>query len=164
MPRCERKRPLCLLQSPSHLPPDFGGETFGAGSPSLCLTPSILVPGWKDGLRIPRNATLGDLCTRVVAWGQLVIKKAHYLHRLPATILTELMTSENLKKCQDLGFPLCRITKAKAKHKISVILFLFASAASCCGLCVPNMTITKANVKENLGEFICLSIMRAKAK
>ena len=36
--------------------------------------------------------------------------------------------------------------------------------ACCCGLCVPNMTITKANAKENLGELICLSIAKAKAK
>ena len=36
--------------------------------------------------------------------------------------------------------------------------------ACCCGLCVPNMTITKANTKENQGEFFRLSITEAKAK
>ena len=33
-------------------------------------------------------------------------------------------------------------------------IFCIVSVACCCGLCVPNMTITKANAKENLGEFI----------
>ena len=32
------------------------------------------------------------------------------------------------------------------------------------GLCVPNMFITKAHAKENLGEFVCLSITKAQAK
>ena len=36
--------------------------------------------------------------------------------------------------------------------------------ACCCGLCVPSMIIMKANAKENLGEFICLSITKANAK
>ena len=39
----------------------------------------------------------------------------------------------------------------------------FVSVVCCCGLCVPNMIITKANAKENLGEFMCLSITKAKA-
>ena len=34
----------------------------------------------------------------------------------------------------------------------------------CCGLCVPKLIITKANAKDHLGGFICLSIARAKAK
>ena len=33
--------------------------------------------------------------------------------------------------------------------------------ACCSGLCVPKMTMTKAKAKENLGEFICLSISKA---
>ena len=40
--------------------------------------------------------------------------------------------------------------------------FVFVSVACCCGLCVPNMTIAKADAKETLGEFICLSITKAK--
>ena len=40
---------------------------------------------------------------------------------------------------------------------ISGILLYFVSVACCCGLCVPNMITTKANAKENLGEFICVS-------
>ena len=37
-------------------------------------------------------------------------------------------------------------------------LSCFVSVACCCGLCVPNMFITKADAKENLGWFICLPI------
>ena len=32
----------------------------------------------------------------------------------------------------------------------------FISVACCCGLRMPNMITTKANAKENLGEFACL--------
>ena len=34
----------------------------------------------------------------------------------------------------------------------------------CCGLCLPNMIITKANAKENPEKSICLSITKVKAK
>ena len=37
---------------------------------------------------------------------------------------------------------------------------LFRSVACCCGLCLPNIIIAKANAKENLGEFVCLSITK----
>ena len=46
----------------------------------------------------------------------------------------------------------------RKRKKLSGILIYFVSVACCCGLCVPNMIITKANVEENPGEFICLSI------
>ena len=36
--------------------------------------------------------------------------------------------------------------------------------ACCCGVRVPSIIITKANTKENLGEFICLSVTKATAK
>ena len=34
----------------------------------------------------------------------------------------------------------------------------------CCDLCIPNMIVAKANEGENLGEFVCLSITKGKAK
>ena len=46
----------------------------------------------------------------------------------------------------------------------SQILIYLVSVSCCCGLCVPNMIIAKANAKENVGESICLSITKAKAK
>ena len=46
--------------------------------------------------------------------------------------------------------------RKRKQKKISGILFLFVSVACYCGLCMPNMSVTKANAKENLGEFICL--------
>ena len=52
--------------------------------------------------------------------------------------------------------------KAKAKNNLLDVDLCFAGVASCCGLCVPNMIVTKANAKENLGEFVCLSIATAK--
>ena len=47
----------------------------------------------------------------------------------------------------------------KAKRNLWEFAFCLAC---CCGLCVPNMLITKANAKENLGELMCLS--KAKAR
>ena len=44
------------------------------------------------------------------------------------------------------------------------ILIYFVSVVCCCGLCMPNMIVTKANAKENLGKFICLSSTKAQAK
>ena len=89
----------------------------------------------------------------------------HCRCRCRSTILTETITSENKLKSQDLGFSLYWITKAKAKAKlISGILIHFVCVACYCALCVPNMIITKANAKENLGEFICLAITKANAK
>ena len=51
----------------------------------------------------------------------------------------------------------------RKRKKISGVLFFFVTVACCCGLCEPNMLITKASAKENLGEIICLSIVKAKA-
>ena len=48
--------------------------------------------------------------------------------------------------------------------KISGILIYLVSEACCCGLRMPNMIITKAKAKENLGEFICLSIRKTTLK
>ena len=42
----------------------------------------------------------------------------------------------------------------KQKRKKMSGFLLLVSVACCCGLCVPNMTTTKANAKENLGEFV----------
>ena len=79
------------------------------------------------------------------------------------TILTGTLTSEKKKKSQDLDLLSVELRKRNRK-KISGIKSLFVSVACCCSLCAPNMTITKTNTKENLGEFICLSITKAKAK
>ena len=51
---------------------------------------------------------------------------------------------------QDLGFPSVELRKRKRKN-ISGIIFLFVSVACCCGLCVPNMTMMKANAKRESG-------------
>ena len=44
----------------------------------------------------------------------------------------------------------------KAKENLWDFDFFFVSVACGCGLCLPDMIITKANAKENLGEFMCL--------
>ena len=41
------------------------------------------------------------------------------------------------------------LNKSESERNISGILIFFVSVARCCGLCVPNMIITKANAKEN---------------
>ena len=83
--------------------------------------------------------------------------------KIPTTTLTETITSETKYKWYDLGF-LCVELRKRERKKISGILFYFVSVSCCCGLCMPNMIVTKANAKETLGEFICLSIAKAKAK
>ena len=62
-----------------------------------------------------------------------------------------------------LDFLSVELRKRKRK-KISGILMYFVSVACRCGLCVPNMIIMKANAKEIIGEIICLSITKARAK
>ena len=57
-----------------------------------------------------------------------------------------------------------RFTQTKANENLWDFTICFVSVACCCGLCVPNMIIMKANAKENLREFICLSTTKAKAK
>ena len=52
------------------------------------------------------------------------------------------------------------LRKRKRKEISGNLLIIFAIVACCCG----NMFTTKANAKENLGECICLSITKAKAK
>ena len=81
----------------------------------------------------------------------------------PDTILTETITSENKYKFQDLGFLSVELQKRK-RNKISGILFLFASVACCCGLCVPNMTIAKANAKEIWGNLFAFPLRKRKQK
>ena len=41
--------------------------------------------------------------------------------------------------------------RKRKRKKISRILFFFVNVSCCCGLCIPNLIITKANAKENLG-------------
>ena len=77
------------------------------------------------------------------------------------TILTETIMIETNPRTLD--FLSVALRKRKRK-KISGILTYFVSVACCCGLCLPNMIITKANVKESLVEFNCLSDTKAKAK
>ena len=71
------------------------------------------------------------------------------------SILTETITSQ---KIQVPGFriSLCCFTKMRAKEISGIILYVVC-VACCCGLCVPDMIIVKANPKENLVEFPCLS-------
>ena len=70
---------------------------------------------------------------------------------------------KNIKNPRIWDFVSVEVRKRKRK-KISRILIYLVSEACCCGLRMPNMIITKAKAKENLGEFICLSIAKAKAK
>ena len=67
------------------------------------------------------------------------------------TILTETITSETKHKSQDLGDLLCVALPKRKRKDISGNLLAFVVVASYCGLCVPNMFLTKANAKENLG-------------
>ena len=60
-------------------------------------------------------------------------------------------------------FSAVRLRKRKRK-KISGILFNFVSVACCCGLCVPNVIIAKANAKENLGEFFVAFPLRKRKR
>ena len=52
-------------------------------------------------------------------------------------------------KKQDLAFSLLSC-ESESSENLRVLIF-FLSMASCCGLCVPNMIITKANAKEIWG-------------
>ena len=53
--------------------------------------------------------------------------------------------------------------KRKQKRISGILLIHIVSVACCCGCYVPNMIIAKAIAKENQGEFLCLSIAKAKA-
>ena len=54
--------------------------------------------------------------------------------------------------------------ESESERKSPGFIIYFVSVACCCGLCVPNMITTKANAKEDQGEFICLSVTKANAK
>ena len=99
-------------------------------------------------------------------WGRLLFqdssldKAGKWVPRL-VTILKEAIASENSKIKGILkDFPSVGLRKRKQKTSQG-FCFSFVSVACCCGLCVPDMLMTKANAKENLRELICLSITKA---
>ena len=79
------------------------------------------------------------------------------------TILTETITSEKLKIP---GFRVFSLLDYKSESERTSLGFdYFVVSVTCfCGMCLQNMIVTKANAKESLGKFICLSITEAKAK
>ena len=54
--------------------------------------------------------------------------------------------------------------ETEGERKSQGILIYVVSVACCCGLCVPNMRITKANAKESLRELTYFSIPKVEAK
>ena len=84
------------------------------------------------------------------------------------TILTETITSENKYKSKGLGFFYLldyeRLSKRKQNKNSALLLNSFVCVACCCGLCMPSMIFVRANAKRKVGEFVCLSNTKAKAK
>ena len=79
------------------------------------------------------------------------------------TILTETITSKHNKNPRISDFLSIELRKRKRK-KNSGILNYFRSVACCCGLCVPNMIIAKANAKEIWGELFAFPFRRRMRK
>ena len=67
------------------------------------------------------------------------------------------ITSKKKEKSQDTGFSLLNF---EAKAKENLWDFNFVTAACCCGLCVPNMIITKA--KNTWGSLFAFPLRKRK--
>ena len=85
------------------------------------------------------------------------------LARVKPSAQKQLQANKNINPMIEV-FSLSLDLQKRKRNQFCGILIYFVSVACCCGLCEPNMIITKANAKENLGECICLSTTKAKAK